>query len=216
MPTVTLAQLQERIYSRLDNNTLLYEQVEVTARINECMRTLNLFTGILQVTLQTPTLSQPGRVWYDVPQGIIVPIRVQFSDTYLNKIFPTSMGMSNARWVSDTTANTGLPVSEWVPCGFTKFALHPADSIGGSEIFVTGIMETPLLINQTDTVAIPNEFTDALVLSASATLMLKETSKLKEQGNAVLSDYYKILKKIQIWRNWLQPRFWIAELTEKK
>jgi hypothetical protein len=216
MPSVTLAQLQNRVLSRLDGNTELYPLSEITAMLNERMRTLNLFTGILQVTLQTPTLSQPDRVWYDTPQGIVVPMRVQFGDTYLNKTFPNSIGMHNPRWVADTTANTGLPVSRWIPCGFTKFAIHPADSWGGVEIFVTGIQEVPLLASPTDTVVIPNEFTDALVLSSAYTLMLKETDKIFRDASLLMHEYFSILKRIQIYRSWVQPRYWVAELQEKK
>lgn len=216
MPAVTLQQLRSRVLSRLDDNTALYPASETNAMINEYLRILSCFTGILQTTVSVPTLSVSNRVWYDTPSPIIIPMRVQFEGRYLQKMFPNQIGKAYPTWTQDTTTSTGLPVSEWVPCGFNSFAIHPADSIGGGDISVTGIQEVSLLVNDTDTVTIPNEFTDALVLGAASTLQLKETPALFKQGAPVITQYYSILKKIQIWRGFQQPRFWIPELVQDK
>ena len=214
MPSVSLLQLQQRILSRLDGNTLLYPVSEVTAAINECLRVLNLATGIFQIS--TPIFTESNRIFYDVPTGILIPTRVQFEGQYLQRTFPNSAGMSNARWVTDTTTNTGMPVSRWIPCGFIKFAIHPADSIGGGQLLITGVQEPVLLANPTDTLTLPNEYTDALVLLAAQILTLKETGAIFEQASLVLNDYYRILKKIVLWRSFVQPKYFIPELVQKK
>src|ERR1019366_8962486 len=99
MPSVTLSQLQSRVYDRLDGNTLLYTSANVTSALNECIRIVNANTGFLQITAQVPGLSQAGRVFYDVPASILVPMRVQFEADYLRKFFPNSIGMAYSTWL---------------------------------------------------------------------------------------------------------------------
>lgn len=214
MPLVTLAQLQSRVYTRLDQNTLLYTQQNVTDAINECIRVVNLATGFLQITAQVPNLSQSNRVFYDVPAGILVPMRVQFESGYLTKYFPNAIGMSYATWTQDNTANTGLPVSEWIPTGFSKFAIHPADSIGGSPIFVTGIAEPVQLVNQSDTTLIPVEYSDCIINLAAQILCLKETGALFKQSSLYYQQYLSLMKKLTIWRGMIMPRYYV-ETTQK-
>jgi hypothetical protein len=209
VPSVTLSVLQSRVYARLDDNSQLYSQAEVNSIINECLRVINLHTGLFQASIQVPTFSQAGCIWYDTPATIIFPLRVQFEDTYLQKYSPKQMAMLYPAWSQDTTASTGLPVSNWVTCGFNKFGIHPADSIGGAAIFVTGVQEPTLLISQSDIVAMPNEYTEALVMCAAHTLMLKETGKLFKTASLVFNDYQRIMKKLSIWKGYTQPRYWV-------
>lgn len=216
MPTVTLLQLKNRVFSRIDDNRLFYAESELTNAINECIRCFNNFTGMIQTTVPVGTgITEPGRVWYDVPESIFIPIRVQFEDTYLQKTFANQIGKSNATWVRDTTDNTALPVSQWVPCGFKKFAIHPADSLGGAALTMTGVAEPALLVNDTDTVVIPNEYTDPVVLMASQVVTIKETAALFKQSAAYYQQYLHIMKRASIWRGTVMPKFYIPETVQK-
>src|SRR6185295_14476337 len=131
MPNVTLADMQDRVYNRLDRNSQLYPVDQVTYYINEALRVLNLFTGFLQTSVPVPTLSVANRVWYDTPSPILIPLKVQFEGTYLHKYSLTKLGQLHPRWTAENTYNTGCGVTRWTPAGLTKFGIHPADSLGG-------------------------------------------------------------------------------------
>ncbi len=213
MPIVTLADLSSRVYARIDNNTQLYTQSEVTSSLNESLRVLNSFLGFLQGSVQM--MSEAGRVWYDVPTGILIPMRVQFEGVYLQKMFPSQIGKAYAGWTAETTLNTGTPVAEWVPCGLTKFAIHPADSVGGAVINVTGVLEPTPLVNPTDTVTIPNEYTDILVNLSGQVLTLKETGKLFSQQIFYYREFMRIMAKAAIWRGAVMPQYSTSETRQR-
>jgi len=215
MASQTLAQLQSRVYARLDDNTLLYTSQNVTDSLNEAIRVVNLASGFLQGTIQVPTLSQPNRIWYDVPAGILIPMRCQFEGGYLVKYFPNAIGMAYSTWTTDSTANTGLPVAEWVPCGFTKFAIHPADSIGGSEIYISGVLEPTLLVNPSDTIQMPVEYSDLIVNLSAQILCLKETGSLFKQSSLYYQQFLSLMKKLTIWRGMIMPRYYV-ETAQKQ
>jgi len=202
----------------LDSNTLLYTAANLTDAINECLRVVNIATGFAQTTVQIPGLSQENRIFYDIPTGpgnILIPMRCQFESGYLYKYFPNAIGKAFAAWVTDTTASTGMPVSHWIPLGLKKFAIHPADSIGGSPIFITGVQELVPLVNLTDTVPIPNEYSDLIVNLSAQVLTLKETGALFKQSAAYYQVYLSQIKKLLLWRSAIMPRFFIPEMVQK-
>lgn len=216
MPSQTLAQLQSRVWDRLDSNTLLYTSQNVTDAVNECIRVVNAATGFMQGTIQVPNLSQAGRIWYDVPTGILVPLRCQFESSWLQRFFPNQIGMAYSNWTQDSTANTGLPVSCWVPLGFQKFAIWPADSIGGSPIFITGVLEPTQLVNPNDVINMPVEYTDCIVNLSSQVLCLKETGMLFKQSSLWYQQYLSQIKKMTIWRSAIMPAYYVPELAQKR
>ena len=216
MPLVTLAMLQARVYSRLDNNQFLYPAFQVTAALNEALRVLNLSTGFIQGTYQMPGWSQSNRVWYDVPAQILIPLRVFFEGNALKRTTVWNLGASHPNWTAETTANTGIPVSFWAPCGLTKFAIYPADSIGGQDISVTGVLEPTPLVNLTDIVNLPNEYASAVDLLAAHVLQLKESSKIFSQSSADYQKYLSVNKHMTMWKGLTQPAYFIAEAQQAK
>lgn len=216
MPIVTLAELQTRIYDRLDNNTLLYTAPEVTNAINECIRVVNLAVGFLQITDNVGTgVTIANQVYYSTPASILIPMRVQFESTYLQKVFPNQIGKSNATWVTDTTTTTGQEVSEWIPIGLTTFAIHPADALGGGALQMTGIAEPAPLVNPGDSVPIPGEYSDTIVNLSAQVLSLKESSAEFKTMAAYYQVYLSLIKKAAIWQNARMPRFFLPETTQK-
>lgn len=215
MPTVTLADLSGRVYSRIDNNTQLYTQSEVTSSLNESLRVMNSFLCLIQTSVHVPGLSVAGRVWYHVPSPVLIPIRVQFEGGYLQKMFPSQIGKAYSNWVEDSTLSTGMPVSEWVPCGLSKFAIHPADSIGGGLLTVTGVQDPVPLVNPTDTVTIPQEYTDVLVNLSGQVLTLKETGKLFGQQIFFYREFMRLMAKAAIWRGAVMPLYSTPETRQR-
>jgi hypothetical protein len=216
MPLLTLQGLIDRVYARLDNNQLLYPTYPVVVwAINEAIQVLNLQTGFIQTTLQVPGWSQQNRVWYDVPAGIVIPTRVQFESTYLQPATLNGIGQTYPNWTGDTTANTGLPVAYWIPAGLNKFAIYPADALGGQDIRVTGVAEPAPLVNLTDAVPMPNEYVSAFDLLAAHTLQLKESSAMFAQSSTDYQAYMRTMKKAAMWRGMVQPRYFVEAQQPK-
>jgi hypothetical protein len=209
MPLLTLADLQNRVYSRLDQNSLLYPISQLNDAINEAIQVLNLQTGFIQTTVQIPGWSQQNRVWYDVPSPIVIPLRCQFEGSYLQPATLNGIGRQYPNWTSDTTSNTGLPVTYWIPAGLGLFAIYPADALGGQDLRMTGVQIPPTLVNLSDTVPIPNEYVSAFDLLAVHTLQLKESSEMFAQSSLDYQAFMRVMKKASIWRGMIQPRYFI-------
>lgn len=216
MPTLTLQDLDNRVLSRLDENTLLYSQSARYSAINEAIRVLNLATGFLQATVPVPGWSQVNRHWYDVPQGLVMPVRVAFNGFYLGRTSINKLGLTHQNWIADTTANTGYQVYRWAPFGMKKFAIYPADSVGGGNIMVTGVAEPTVLTQPTQVVQFPTEVLTAFDALASHTLQLKESTQEFANSSLAYQEYLRQLKKITIWRGWVAPRFFIEEQQQPR
>lgn len=207
MPVNTLASLQAQVLTRLDGNSLLYPPSEITLYANEAQRIVNNITGLLQTTASYPGTTQAGRVWYDTPAPILIPLKVQFAGRYLHKSSLLRTGQRNPTWTKDTTAITGSPVARWVPAGLTKFALHPADSTGGFDLAVTGVRDPTLLVNSSDTIPFPDEYEELLEDITAFAIQLKEGFPLFQ---AAFILYGKVMAKLgqnARWRDLEQPAY---------
>lgn len=208
MPNISLADIEDRCWQSLDNNTLLYPEPELRGYINEAIRVINNLTGILQEQIVMDVTSQANRVWYDVPPQILVPFKLEYENRYLlSRISMNKIGQLYPNWLTETTAVIGSPVARWVPAGLTKFGLHPADSIGGALIRITGLQAPTLLVNQSDVLPFPNEYVDATEDLAVMSIQLKEIMPIQQ---AMRSLYPRFMAKMQSqarWRNRVQPAY---------
>ena len=214
MPYVTANQLDQRILSRIDNNYLLYPQPKRYAAMNEAIRILNLFTSMFQATVQLTT--QPNRTWYSIQGlGLIFPSRCQFENTYLEQTSFLQLGRSKPSWVTDTSANQLTPPTSWLPFGFNTIAIHPADSLGGRSLLVTGCAEPPQLVNPTDTINLNNSYFAAFDEYASHILLLKESPKTFAQASESYKAFMRIIKEVTIYRGFIAPQYFIAESQQR-
>lgn len=214
MPTLTLADLQTRVYARLDQNFFLYPATEVTAAINESIKILNLMTGWLQATVPLGYFSQKNRIWYKVPRGILIPTRITFEGRVLQRWSMAAIGMSEPTFVQNTTKNTMIPVSYWFPVGLDRFAIYPADSRGGGQILVTGIQEPVPLVNPNDTVMFQPTVLSAFDLYAAHILQLKESPKAFTAASSDYQAFQKMVKGLMVWGGFKAPRYFIEELQQ--
>lgn len=205
MPTLTLNDLSNRVYARVDANSLLYPQAEVTTAINEAIQILNLFTGFLQVSANVSGNSVANQTFYTVPTGILIPMRVQFKQTYLPLLNLVEIGQQYPTWTADTTATTGLPVCYWIPFGLTGFAIYPADAIGGNTITVTGVQEPVLLVSSGDVITMTNEMASALDYYAFNILTLKESGKILNDSFSEFKRFQKQISRIKLWQGMSWP-----------
>ena len=203
MPSVTLTNLQDRIYSRLDNNTTLYTSAEVTSAINEQLRIVNLATGYIQTTGSVATVS--NQVWYTVPAGIIVPMRMKWNNVFIERCSLNNLGEYSVRWLTETTANKGIGVSKWALAGLQMFAIYPADSVAGNTIVITGIAEPTILANGTDVLPMPNEYSEVIEDLAVVALILKEGGRIFADAMQIYKRAQSKLKLLSIWQLSREP-----------
>ena len=166
----TLGALKQQVYGRLDNNTIFWDSTEVNSIINEAMRVTNLICGWYQGTLQQTSVA--GKLVYTTPTGMIFPQRCQFNGTQLDPIPITRIGQDYRTWATDNSNKDG-PVSRWIPIGINYFCLHPVDSIGGNDIYLTGVIETPVLVNDSDVIVMEDQYSTMVVEYCAERLPLK-------------------------------------------
>lgn len=201
MPTLTLSDLSARVLARLDGNSNLYPQAEITSALNEATQVLNAFTGFLQ-TSQTIS-SVANQTFYSLTTGsgnMLLPLRVQFDGTYLEMLNINEIGQRFSTWLADTTASTGLPVSYWVPFGFSSFAIYPADAIGSNTISVVGIQDPVLLVSSGNTITVSNEIAEGIDNLAFNILTLKETGSILQGSFAAFKAFQKQVQRVKIWQ----------------
>jgi hypothetical protein len=159
MPSVTLADLIEHVYGRLDGNTAFYREPEVVAAINEGVTLLNLVTGFISTTGTITTAA--NQAIYNIPASVLIPQRVAFQGRALNKTSVWRLGHSNPTFLRDTTETTQCAVSDWYPVGVGKVGIFPVDAVGGRTLSVTGVATvTPPMVNDTDSIPYPSEYGD--------------------------------------------------------
>ena len=214
MPLLTLSTLSERAYDRVDQNTLLYPQSQITAFVNEGIQVLNCLTGFYQQNVPLPYTTQQSRVWYDVPLPIVIMTRCQIDGQFIRRSTLLQLARSKPDWVQDNTANQMSSISSWGTHGLTKFFLHPADAIGGQQVVVTGVVNPPTLVNPTDSILAPNWLQSAFDLYCSCSITLKESSALFGQQSKDLVSFYKLVKKYTTFRGLITPRYWVTEIEQ--
>jgi len=203
MPNVTLSNLWSRVWSRLDNNTQLYETAALTYAINESIRITNIFIGYIQTT--GTLITRPNQVWYPMPDGVLIPMKLQFEGSFIERVSLNYLGETFPNWRADTTANTGYAVSHWMTSGLDKFVIHPADSIGGNLISITGVAEPTVLVNASDTISFPEEYSEVIEDLAFTALIMKEGGKIMADGMAVYKQAISKLKEFSRWQAMRQP-----------
>ena len=208
MPSLTLGDLQDRVYQSLDRNTLLYPLAEVTDYINEAVLVIGNITGFLQKQVVLPSASQANRVWYDVPADILVPFKLVYDKRYLlNKMSLTKIGCLYPNWTTERSAVVGSPVARWVPVGLTKFGIHPADSNGGAEMRISGIQVPVTLSDPNQVVPFPNEYMDSVEDLVVMSIQLKEVMPIQQAMNSLYPRFLDKMSSQNRWRNVIQPGY---------
>lgn len=196
----------------MDSNTLLYPLPEVDKLINEGIKIINLIVGFQQIS--KILITQPRRIWYNIPNEIVFPLRVKIENTYLQPSSMLSIGRTHPQWIAENTHNTQSQVASWVRFGFRKMAIHPSDYIGGKQLTITGVAEPPLMVTASDTIQFSNDVLSAFDLYCGHVLLLKESPKEFAMGSTMYQEFLRVAKKLTIWKNFIAPRYYISEATQ--
>lgn len=215
MPQYTLLDLENSVYSTLDNNTLFYPQAEVDRAINEALRVLNCFTGFLQTSVVVPGGTDADRVYYDVPDGILFPLAVHWQNRQLMRNSIPVLASKHLDWTKRSSAIHGSP-ADWVPLGIRKFALHPQDAVAGNTLTVYGVARTTPLVLATDVVQLPDEYADAITHLASHAVQIKEGGNIFAQASVLYQGFLHEMKSMERWRRVTHPRYWVEAESVKE
>lgn len=214
MPSVTLGDLKGRLYEYLERNSLFYPDDELVDAINESICTLNLYTGFLQGNATT-MFTVANRVIYDVPSNILMLMRVKLRDRYLEPVGLTAMCRSNTRWMKNTTATEAMPVANWVPIGVRRFALYPADAIGGSAMLLTGVLEPTPLVDDDDVMQFPNEYDTTVIDLSKHVLQLDEGGAIFTKASTGYQEFLRDAKELTMFKNLKMPSYFVDQELRK-
>jgi hypothetical protein len=210
MPSFTLATLQQMVLDRLDNNTALYTDDELTYIINECVRVISLFTGFFRSTVTETGVTVANQIIYNTPSGMLMPLMVAFNGRQIQKTTLRNLSRRRRNWAMETTAGFGQTES-WAPLGLTQFVMYPIDSTGGNTLIITGLGEPPLLVNPGDTLVIENEYVELITAYGAHRGPLKEGGKIFADGSLELKEFYSILNERKRYQASIEPRYWLLQ-----
>jgi hypothetical protein len=204
----TLAQLQQLALDRLEGNSLFFTLPEITPVINEAIRTVNLICGFYQQTVSIPGNAIANQQLYATPAPLIWPLRIEFEGVQLDPDNLERIGQDFYTWATDTTGSRG-PVARWVPIGISMFALHPIPVTGGGRIDVTGVAETPLLVNSTDTMPLEDEFVSIITEYVAHRMPLKEGGRPFAAASELYKNFIRNMKQRTMFQKMQFPRYFV-------
>lgn len=204
----TLSDLREIVYAQLENNQVFFRAAEVTAVINECIKIINLFTGFYQGAVEVTSVA--GQLIYEVPSTIVYPLRAQFNSVALDPIAIGQIGKDYRDWATSTTDKDG-PVARWIPIGTNYFCLNPIDSEGGQTIYVTGVLEPPVLVDDADEVVLDDEYTTMIGDYGAHRLPLKEGGAPFAQASILYQNFQRTMKNLTALRKVTMPRYFVLQ-----
>jgi hypothetical protein len=209
MPTFSLSDIRAKALGRLDGNSILYTNPEVDYCINECLRTIALFTGFYRSTVH-PGPTTPNTLVYDTPSTIIIPSTIAINGRQLQKISLRKLARKRRTWATDTTAALGQ-VEFWSPIGIGQFVISPKDSEGGKDFTITGMAIPPKLVYDTDVMSLENEYLDTIVEYCEHRLPLKIGGKIFADGSLALKDFWDNMQQRKKYERVMLPKYWLLE-----
>jgi hypothetical protein len=215
VPQYTLADLEDSVYSTLDDNTLFYPQAEVDRAINEALRVVNCFTGFLQTSAVVSGGTDALRVYYRVPDGILFPLAVHWSGRQLRRNSLPAVASKYRDWTDRPSSVFGAP-ADWIPIGTRTFAIHPQDSVAANVLTVYGVSQTTALSAGSDVVQLEDEATDAVSHLAAHTLQIKEGGKVFADSSLHYQEFLHEMKAKERWRRITHPRYWVEVESVKE
>lgn len=183
---MTVGEIKTELLGRVENNSEFYDSQELLDAINEAHLIVQLMTGHRQVTVPLSRFTTARRMVYRVPQTILIPTAVYFEKRVLGRSSLSSMNRAFPDWMRHETAQRGR-VDRWAPIGTRLFAIHPADSVGGKHIEVSGVAAPSDLTTDDSVLEVEDIWADAVREQAFLALTMGD-------GGNILTDSYRALR----------------------
>lgn len=205
MPQVTLADFENRVWGRLDNNRSFYRAPDVDRLINEGSRITNLFGWFSQDVVDLG-LTVQNWIFYRVPSPVVLPMKVYLDGKELTKGTLDSACQTYPKWLQGKVQRK---LSSWIPIGTRMFALAPPDGRGGSLLQVWGVTTPPLLVNQSDSLTMDDDYADLVVDYAYMNLAYREGGKPTADALRGYNAWMKRIRDLQMFEMRVNPKFWV-------
>jgi hypothetical protein len=164
--TVTLADLKVDLADRTDESLA----------INEALRLWNLLTGRWRRTIQLAVVA--NQIEYTLPSTMTYSMRVALGTIPVHPTSYLELDLARPTWRTETTASGGgvpTAITLWAPLSLKQIAVWPADALGAPQpLIVEGVSDTPVLLQDADTVDLGEEDQDDLVEFALHVVAFKE------------------------------------------
>lgn len=209
MPTVTLAQLEDRVWDGLDDNRFFYPEENLRLVLNQGLARLNLLTGIFQDTIRVPGLTG-NHLTYATPTGILVPLTLYADGVEMEKTSLCSLACNYRTWLTDSPRRYGKP-ARWAPVDLRTFVVHPIDTTGGVLLEMGGIIPATPLVEQIDEVYLDDQFVDILVDYSRFRAPLKEGGQPFATASQAHQNMIARVKTLTLWKGMPFPRYWILK-----
>jgi len=202
---VTVGQLKADLLGRVEGNSVFYDAQELLDAINEANLIVQLMSGHRQVTVSLSRLTIAGRVFYRIPDGVLIPMAVYFEQRQLNRSALSAINRHQPDWMRRRTAQWG-PVDQWIPIGTRWFAIYPGDSKGGHHIEVTGIAAPTDLTSDSDVLEIEDIWADTLREQAYVALVLGDGGQILKTAVEALRGDRSGVVELSRWKLLADPK----------
>ena len=199
MPQLPLSAFESRTYDRLDSNAAMWPLLEVDNAVNEGLRVAQCFTAFSMGKVNLPNTTDAGRVVYDVPAAMSVPLSVYFNGRSIKFRSLASMALEYRNWASQDSSFAGQ-VSNWAPIGTQAFVIQPADAVGGNSLEIYGVLDLAPLVNPTDIAVIQDEYLDLIADYAAHVLLVKMPGRMFQQGLMLYQAFQRRMQSLARWR----------------
>lgn len=179
---VTLATLKTALQAKWDN-VPFWTAAEATWAINEALQWYNVATGVWRERAVQPTVQD--QVLYSVASALWTPCRMEFNGKSISMSSLDDLDNGRPDWQSEVTGDSGVPSEPqlWAPVGMTQFVIWPADGTGQNSLQTDGVLQTPTLAADTDTIDLDDSELDALLGEALHIAAFKDPARFpRTQG----------------------------------
>ncbi len=170
----TWSDLRQDLQASYDGSPF-WDNQEALDAVNEALLLFNLLTGTWRRTVTLPTIA--NQYEYVLPATVLYRTRLTFNSLPLSASSREEFNLGRPRWRTETTLSGGdVPTRPmlFAPISLQLIYIWPADAVGGGTLSVDGISNTPVLIEDGDTVDLGNEQMSTLLDFALHILTFKK------------------------------------------
>ena len=170
----SLADLKALLVTRTDESVFWVGE-EAKLAINESLREWNLWTGRWRRRVLLTTVV--GQHEYTLPSTLTYGMAARVSGVALHPTSIYDLDVAQPQWRQQTAGAVGVPTTPilWAPQSLTQLVLWPAPSAAVVDaLAVDGVSDTPVLVEDADTVDLGDELLDLIVDFSLHILAFKE------------------------------------------
>jgi hypothetical protein len=210
MASFTWATIRQRLNERAEHKPF-WDATEDRDAFNESLLVWNLLTGMWKRRLTIVTVA--NQYDYQIPATMLYRMRMTFNSQPLSPSSREELNNGRYRWRSETTTSGGDVPNRpmlWAPISLQLFYLWPADAVGGGTLTLDGVSNTPVVVEDGDTVDMSEENLGALLGYSLHALTFKKggpafaaTMPLFKQFLEEAADENDLIKTSQVYRRWM-------------